>query len=421
MNYFWEIIICLILSAFFSGMEIAFLSANRLRIEIDKLHGLSFSKIISFFLKNPTHYIVTILIGNNLVLVIYGIMMSNLLKDPLSVYINNEFYLMTIQTIISTIFILFSAEFIPKLVFRIIPNFFLNYFIIFIYLFYVLFYPLTIVLIKTSHNIISKFTGKNQNQVNEKYIFQKVDIEQFIEESQPQKFDDIDTEHEIRIFQKALNFPNIKLRDCMVPRTELCAIDISSKIDELKQKFIETGFSKILVYEKNIDNIIGYISIKELFKHPKNIKNKIISAPIGPETMPAKKMLQTLLKEHKSLAIVVDEFGVTSGIVTIEDIMEEIFGEIEDEHDINETVEKVLSDNSFIFSGKLEINFLNEKYELNLPESQEYDTLAGYVLFKIGRVPNANESFDIDDYSFKILKTINKKLELIYLKKKDKE
>lgn len=414
-----QIVICLILSAFFSGMEIAFLSANRLRIELDRKQGLFSAKIISVFLKKPTEYIASIIIANNVVLVIYGLIMASILEPPLQRITDNDFYVLLLQTIISTLLILVTAEFIPKVIFRLLPNFFLSIFSVPVLLSYTLLYPVSKSIIGISHFLLRKFTKGNKNKVNDQYVFGKADLNYLFKESGQDGKKDIDTEHELRIFRNALDFSSVKLRDCMVPRTEVVALEDTSSIEMLRQKFIETGYSKILIYNQSIDNIIGYISSKELFKNPQSLKSRIISASIVPETMTANKLLHILLQDHKSLAVVVDEFGGTSGIVTIEDIMEEIFGEIEDEHDKNEIIDKKHSDGSYTLSGKLSIASINDTHSLQLPESDEYDTLAGYILQRLGRVPFTNETFEIDDFQFKILKTDNKRLDIIYLKKNE--
>ncbi len=412
------IILCLLLSAFFSGMEIAFLSANRLRIELDKMHGFISAKIISFFIQHPGKYLATILIGNNLVLVIYGIIIAKLLDPIISQYLYNEFLILVLQTLISTVIILIAAEFLPKIVFKALPNFFLKYFSVPVYFFYILFYPISEFIIRVTHKIMQRIG--NEFIREDKYIFGKVDLEHFITESGSDS-KDLDAPSEFKIFRRALDFSSVKLRDCMVPRTELAAVDISSTFAEIKQKFIETGYSKILVYSQNIDNIIGYLNIKDLFKQPHDWHSKIIKVSFVPETMLANKMLRELLREHKSLAVVVDEFGGTAGIVTIEDLIEEIFGEIEDEHDTPDQAEKVLSENSFVFSGKLTIDYLNEKYNLELPVSEEYDTLAGYIMYNIGRIPSLNETFTIDPYFFKVLKSNKNRIDIVYLKKLNEE
>lgn len=416
MNPVLSIFVCLILSAFFSGMEIAFISANRLIIELDRKQGLFSARIISIFTRKPAEFIATMLIANNIVLVIYGIIIAKKLEPFIFQFINHAFYVLIIQTIISTLIILLSAEFLPKVIFRLKPNFFLNYLSIPVFLFYIVLYPVTISVIWLSHNFLHWFVKKKNEKESDKYVFGKVDLDHLVQNIGKTRKHTLDTDQEIRIFQNALDFSNVKLRDCMVPRPDVVAVDSSCTVEELKAKFIDSGFSKILIYEGSIDNIIGYVNSKELFKNPRNIKSKIVRASIVPETMNANKLLRLLLQEHKSLAVVVDEFGGTSGIVTTEDIMEEIFGEIEDEHDTNEIVEKVLSEDSFIFSGKLQIDYLNENYKIEISESDEYDTLAGYILFNIGRIPILNEQVVIGKHRFKILKTIHKKLDLIYLK-----
>jgi CBS domain containing-hemolysin-like protein len=410
------IILCLVLSAFFSGMEIAFISANRLRIELDKKQGLFSSRIVSIFTNNPAQLIATLLIGNNAVLVIYGIKMAQVLEPLLFKFTIHEYYVLILQTIISTLFILLTAEFFPKAIFRISPNLYLNYLSFPVLIFYILFYPVTKLVMWISNLFLNRFVKNKFSTQNSLYVFGKVDLNYLVQNTGQRGRQTLDTEHEIRIFQNALDFSNVKIRECMVPRPEVVAIEDSCSMDDLRRKFIETGFSKLLVYSGNIDNIIGYISSKDLFKNPLNLKSKIIKAPIVPETMNANKLLHILLQERKSLAVVVDEFGGTSGIVTIEDIMEEIFGEIEDEHDTDELVEKELSENAYIFSGKLQIDYLNKKYNLKIIDSEEYETLAGFIFYHLGRIPAVNEQFYIGNYIFKILKLNNKRLELVYLK-----
>lgn len=413
---FVSIIVCLILSAFFSGMEIAFVSANRFRIELDKKQGLFYSNIINIFLKNPVQFIVTLLLGNNVVLVIYGIEMAKILEPLINIITTNEFNILIIQTIVSTFLILFTAEFLPKAVFRLMSNFFLNYLSIPVLIFFIILYPITYLIMLLSHLFLKRFVKKEDTKQSDMYVFGKVDLNYLMEDAKQSGNQLLDTEHEIRIFQNALDFSKVKLRECMVPRTEIVAVEDTFTIEELRNKFISTGFSKILIYRGNIDNIIGYVSSKDLFKKPLSMKSKIIKAPTVPETMYANKLLRTLLRERKSLAVVVDEFGGTSGIVTTEDIMEEIFGEIEDEHDIDKIDEKVLGENEYIFSGRLQIDYLNKKYNLKFADSEEYETLAGYIFSCIGRIPVLNEKFSIGNFTFKILKINNKSLELIHLK-----
>jgi CBS domain containing-hemolysin-like protein len=410
------ILTCLILSAFFSGVEIAFVSANRLRLEIDKKQGLFSSRIVNIFIQNPAQFIATMLIGNNVVLVIYGIVMAGILEPLLFQITPHTYSILILQTLISTLLILVTAEFLPKAIFRLIPNILLNVLSIPILIFYILLFPIARSIMWISRLFIRKLVDNKNNVINEMYVFGKVDLNHLFQDIKQKSKSELDTEHEIRIFQNALDFSNVKLRECMVPRTEIVAVEDDCSIEDLRKKFIETGFSKIVVFENSIDNIIGYISSKDLFKNPLSLKSKIIKAPIIPGTMNASRFLQILLQERKSLGIVVDEFGGTSGIVTIEDIMEEIFGEIEDEHDTVEIIEKVLPNKEFIFSGKIQIEHLNDKYKLLIPDSEEYETLAGFIIHNIGRLPVLNEEFNINHFSFKILKIDNKRIELLMLK-----
>jgi len=413
-----QLIICLVLSAFFSGMEIAFLSANRLRIELDRRQGDFSAYLISYFIRKPDHYLATILIGNNTVLVVYGLIMARMLGASLSLIVANPFVVLIVQTTLATLLILITAEFLPKMIFRLAPNFFLNYFTLPVFIIYVLLYPVVRFILWLSHLFIK---GKGNDLLShDKHIFGRIDLEHLVDE-QPNNRNDLDTPHEIRIFRNALDFSKIRLRDCMIPRTDLAAIADDVDIVTVREKFIETGFSKILVFHENIDNIIGYVNIKDLFQVSEHWQSKIIKAPFAPETMLASKMLRILLQEHKSLAIVVDEFGGTAGIVTIEDMMEEIFGEIQDEHDTDELVEKVLSETSFVLSGRIDIATLNEKYRLQIPVSDEYETLAGYIMQRIGKIPANNEFFRFDGFSVKILKTSQNRIDLVYLKKEEED
>jgi len=397
-------------------MEIAFLSANRLRIELDLKQGVFSAKIVKIFTRKPTHFIASMLLGNNIVLVIYGMVMASLLEPFIQRFVSHEYYVLAIQTVVSTLLILITAEFLPKTIFRLLPNTFLNALSIPVLLFYVIMYPFTTFVIWLSNIFLKRFVKSAKKGTDNIYVFSKTDLNHLVRNIKFQGKHQLDTDHEIRIFQNALDFSKIKVRDCMVQRTEIIAIEDTSTIEELTQKFIESGFSKILIYNETIDNIIGYVSSKDLFKNPTNINSHIIKAPIVPETMNANKLLKLLLQERKSLALVVDEFGGTSGIITTEDIMEEIFGEIEDEYDTNELIEKKLPDGGFVLSGKIEIEYLNSKYHLHIIESSEYDTLAGFVFHHLGRIPGLNEHFIIKPFKLKVLKIDNKRLDIIYVK-----
>lgn len=400
-------------SAFFSGMEIAFVSANKLRIELDRKQGGFASRIVQIFANNRSQYISTMLVGNNIALVVYGMLMASVLEPIIKVYTQSETVVLLAQTIISTLIILVTAEFLPKTLFRINPNKILNFFSLPVLLIYYLLFPISKFTIWISSFFLKLVFGVNINDEDEKTVFGKLDLDHIIDASQPDIETKEDIEHDIKLFQNALDFSKVKLRECVVPRTELIALEINSSIDKLKQKFIETGLSKILIYKETIDNIIGYVQSHDLFHNPKDINSMIKTLIIVPETMPANKLLNTFMKKQKSIALIVDEFGGTAGIVTIEDIMEEIFGEIEDEHDSVELQETKVNDNEYIFSGRLEIDYLNEKYNLEIPESDEYETIAGFILFHHERIPNEHDRITIKPFRFEILKVDNPRIELI--------
>ena len=316
-------------------------------------------------------------------------------------------------TIISTLIILFIAEFLPKTLFRLSPNTALKVFAIPVYLFYLILYPLTRFTIIISHLIIRMVTRAPVEEVAT--VFGKIDLDHLVSEVPLENIQQSETEHEIKIFQNALDFSNVKLRDCMVPRPEIVAVDEHCPLEELTLKFTESGLSKILVFRESTDNIIGYVTSKSLFRNPDELTPLIMNLPIVPETMPANKLMKLFIREHKSIAVVVDEFGGTSGIVTLEDLIEEIIGEIEDEHDVSELTEKQVSNNEYIFSGRLEIDYLNEKYQLGIPESDNYETLAGLILFYHESIPKINERISIEPFTFRILDVGETRIELIQL------
>lgn len=402
-------------SALFSGMEIAFVSANKLRIELDRKQGTISSKIVSIFTQNPGQYIATMLVGNNIALVVYGISMARILEPFISNYFDNEFTLVLLQTIISTIIILVTAEFLPKSIFRLHPNGFLNFFSLPMLFFYVIFYPISKIATWISLGFIKFVLRKEVKLGEERRIFGKIDLDHFVGEVQSSEGDESNHEHDIRMFQNALDFSEIKVRVCMIPRTDIEAIEVNSSIAELKEKFINTSYSRIPVYQGNIDNIIGYVNSKDLFKKPQSIKSKLLKIDFVPETMLANKLLTSFIKDQRSIAIVVDEFGGTAGLVTIEDIIEEIFGEIDDEHDFVEFVEKQLSANEYILSGRLEVGYLNEKYKLNIPESDEYDTLAGFVISQHQSIPKPQEVITLDNFRIKVAKMDRTRIDLLHL------
>jgi CBS domain containing-hemolysin-like protein len=415
MNNIIFILLSLLFSAFFSGMEIAFFSSNKLRLELDIKQGNLTSRVIAIFTSRPGDYIATMLVGNNIALVMYGILMAILLEPVISRYTQSESTILFIQTIISTLIILFTAEFLPKTLFRLSPNTALRVFAIPVLVFYVLLYPVTKLTIGISGFILHNFMRVPTNKKTHPDAFGKIDLDNLVNESNTEHDEQDEPEQEIKLFQNALDFSNVKLRDCMVPRTEIIAFDESVSIEELRSKFIETGLSKILIYRESTDNIIGYINSKELFKNPSDLTSMIMSLPIVPETMPANKLLQSFIKDHKSISVVVDEFGGTSGIVTMEDILEEIIGEIEDEHDTSELTEEKLNEQEYIFSARHEIDYLNEKFRLNIPESDDYETLAGLILFHYENIPKINDRINIEGFDIRILDVSETRIELIHL------
>lgn len=417
MNAIIVIVIAIIFSAFFSGMEIAFVSANRLRIELDRKQGAFGSRFVKLFLDNPGQYIATMLIGNNIALVVYGLFFSRLLTPVLIPVIESELAVLIINTVISTAVILFVAEFLPKTAFVITPNFFLKILSIPTLIFYFLFYPVSKVTLAVSNWFIRFFFGiKKNGRDQENLIFSKIDIDHFVNQGKQSTSEMEPLNHNIKIFQKALDFSNVKLRECMVPRTEIVAIETKSPLSELKERFAETGHSRILVYYNTIDNIIGYFELKDIFKDPPDIASCVRKVAIVPETMTANKLLQLFFAEKKNVALVVDEFGGTSGMVTIEDILEEIVGDIEDEHDYYELTEKKISNNEYILSGRLEIDYLNESYDLGLPEMDDYETLAGMIMYYHGSIPGNNDIIRIRNIVCRIIKGTPTRIELVNLK-----
>jgi len=417
MNNWLVILIAVLVSAFFAGMEIAFVSSNKLRIELDHKQGVFGSGIIKIFTANPGQYIATMLIGNNIGIVIYGLIISKMLSPLIHSFAGSDVVTLILQTIVSTAIILFVAEFLPKTVFLINPNFFLKALSLPTIFFFFLFYPISKFTFVVSNYFIRIFTGiKESESSREDVVFSKVDLDHFVNLSKKRNEEVEADHHNIRIFQNALDFSNVKLRECMVPRTEIDAIEINSSIEQLREKFIETRHSRILIFEGTIDHITGYFELKDLYKNPSDIKSGIKKITIVPESMQANKLLKLFAGEKKNVALVVDEFGGTSGMVTIEDVLEEIVGDIEDEHDINALAEKKISNNEYILSGRLEIDYLNDKYHLNLPEQDDYETLAGMILFYHGSIPGNNDIIRIENIVIKVLRASTTRLELVNLK-----
>lgn len=409
------ILITMVLSAFFSGMEIAFVSSNRMLAQMDKEKmGIS-KRFLSLFFNNPNSFVSTMLVGNNIVLVVYGILIARLFDQTIFAGMDVAFTVPA-DTVLSTLIILFTGEFLPKTLFQSNPNRLMQVFAFPAYLFYVILWPISRFATFLSGLILRLF----RVHIPKDAIsggFSKVDLDYLIQSSIDNARSNEEIENEVKIFHNALDFPDTKVRDCMVPRTEINSVDINTcTLDELRQKFIESGNSKIIVYTEDIDHIKGYIHSSELFKNPSSWKDGIRSMPFVPETMPAQKLMQILLQQKKSLGVVVDEFGGTSGIVSLEDIVEEIFGEIEDEHDSLKYVAKQTNEDEYLLSARLEIDKVNEMFSLDLPESEEYMTLGGLILNAYRSFPKLNEIVKIGKFEFKIIKIATAKIELVQLK-----
>jgi putative hemolysin len=414
------IILCLILSAFFSGMEIAFISSNKIYLEIEKKQGNFLSKILTKLTEKPSKFIAAMLIGNNIALVVYGFLMGELLMNWIDSfqYHFSDLANLFIQTFLSTMVVLVTAEFLPKVFFQIYANTLIKFFAVPAYVFYILFYLISSFFIWVSDFILKRFFGSDGDQVQ--LYFSKIELGNYIVEQMSTVDDDDDVDSEIQMFQNALEFSGVKARDVMSPRTEIVAIDLFDSIAELKELFIETGYSKIVVYENSLDEIVGYVHSYDLFKKPKNIKAIVISVEFVPETIYIKDVMNLLTKKRKSVAVVLDEYGGTSGIVTIEDIVEELFGEIEDEHDSDEElIEKELGDYTYIFSARFDVEYLNQTYKLNIPESDSYGTLGGFIVDFTNDIPLKGEMITIGSYHFVIEEATNKKIELVKMSVKE--
>jgi len=394
-------IISLLFSAFFSGVEIAFISANKLQLELDRNTGKFPSKIISYFTKNESDFITTMLVGNNIALVVYGVVATQILTELFSDYFNSALILLLVQTFITTMIVLITAEFLPKAIFRIFPNQILKVFSLPIWLFFVMFRPLALLMLNLA-NLILKYV-LNQKISNDKQVFGKTDLDDFLSNVKSAEGVE-DTRVEVEMLQNALDLTDKKVRECMVPRTDIIAMDVLSTIDDVKEKFIDTKLSKLLIYKGTIDRVIGYVHSSDLFKNPKNVKSVLLPISFVPESMLAMDMLNQFIENNKGVALVVDEFGGTSGMITIEDVTEEIVGEIVDEHDIEELTDEQLSENSYRLLAKIDVEMVNKKYSLELPESDEYETIAGLLLHHFEEIPTINDVIKLEEYQFTIIK-----------------
>lgn len=404
----------LLLSAYFSGMEIAFVSSNKLMVEMERKQGTMRARVLSKLLHSPSRFIATMLVGNNLALVIYGIFMAAVLEPLVQLYFVNELTFLLIQTILSTLLILIVAEFLPKSLFSHRANEALNTFTWPTWVFFYLMYPISSLVMGFSNGILRLFFGVKPDE--QPTVFKRVDLDHFLRERTEDNTDLDQVDTEVQYLQNALDFDKVKVRDCLIPRTEIVALDVSDEVEALRDKFYETGLGKILIYRGSIDEIIGYVHSFELFKKPKSIRNILLPVPIVPETMPARELLNMLLSEHKSLAVVVDEFGGTAGLVTVEDVIEEIFGDIEDEHDSEERVEEILAEDKYRFSARLEIDYINTTYKLDLPEGDDYETLGGLVVKVHESIPEVGERIVYEHFTFTIVRSTSRRIEEVILK-----
>ncbi len=408
------IILCLILAALFSGMEIAFVSSNKIYLEIEKKQQNFLSKILTKLTEKPSKFIASMLIGNTIVLVVYGFFMGELLMNWITKMGFNFTNLsnVLIQTTLSTFVVLITSEFIPKVFFQIYANTFIKFFALPAYFFYLLFYFISTFILWISDFVLRRFFKTEGDQIP--LFFSKIELGNYITEQMSSVEDHENMDSEIQIFQNALEFSGVKARDIMTPRTEISAVEIHDSVTDLKNRFIETGYSKILVYQNSLDDILGYVHSFELFKKPKSIKSVLISIEFVPETIYIKDVLELLTKKRKSIAIVLDEYGGTSGMITIEDIVEELFGEIEDEHDsIEELIEKRLEEEVYLFSARLDVEYLNQTYKLQIPESDSYGTLGGYIVNYTKEIPLKGDQITIDKIRFTIEEATNNKIELV--------
>ncbi len=404
----------MVLSAFFSGMEIAFVSSNRLLIEMEKEKNGLAQKCLTVFYNNPNGFVSTMLVGNNIVLVVYGILFAQLF-DATLFHPYEPATRVVLDTILSTLIVLFTGEFLPKTLFKSNPNRLLTFFAPLAYIFFIVLWPISRFTTFIAR-VLLRLLGVKIDEKENDGTFTKVDLDYLVQSSIDNAENEDDIEDEVKIFQNALDFQDTKVRDCMVPRTEINAIEEHCSLEELQLMFIESGNSKIIVYEGDIDHIKGYIHSSEMFRAPKNWRDHIRRMPFVPETMAAQKLMQVFLQQKKSLGVVVDEFGGTSGIVSLEDIVEEIFGDIEDEHDNLKYVAKQTSDNEYVLSARLEIDKVNEMFDLELPESDDYMTIGGLILHVYQSFPKLNEIITIGQYEFKIIKSTMTKIELVKLK-----
>ena len=411
-------LVSLFFSALFSGLEIAFVSADRLRFEMDAERRTFSSRLLGRFFRNPNLYLSTMLVGNNIALVLYSTMMAHLIEMLLPAgLISNSFLLIVLETFVSTAIVIVVGEFVPKTLFRSNPNGKLNFFAFPLYLIYIILYPISAFTTWLS-KILLRMMGVRIDKERTAKAFSKVDLDYFVQSGLNGSQADDQPDSEVQIFQNVLDFSNVKIRDCMVPRNEICAVEKGVSWNDLRERFIETGYSKILIYEEDMDHIIGYIHSSELFRYKDDWREHIQTMPFVPETLAAQKLMKQLLARKKSIAVVVDEFGGTAGIVSLEDIIEEILGEIEDEHDVMNLIAQK-TDDGYLLSGRMEIDRVNRMFGLDIPESDEYMTIGGLILSKAKGFPKVNEKIEIGPYVLRILKKGETKIELVELTEKE--
>ncbi|CAL2057042.1 hemolysin family protein [Tenacibaculum sp. 190524A05c] len=416
------IFISILFSAFFSGMEIAFISSNRLYLELEKKKGDFISKILTKITEKSSRFITTMLVGNNIALVVYSYFMGELLMTWFQNFLPSNYFILNYlledlqlltQTLISTVVILVTAEFLPKALFRIYANEAVKIFAIPAYIFFLLFYVLSSFISSISDFFLRVFFKTKGDEVQTE--FSKEELGNYITEQLETNNEDEEMDSEIQIFQNALEFHKVKAREIMVPRIEITAVELHETVSNLKKAFIESGFSKIIVYKNSLDDIIGYVNSYELFKRPRTIKSILLPVEIVPESMIINDVLNVLMKKRKSIALVVDEYGGTSGIITVEDIVEELFGEIEDEHDNLELLEEKITDIEFNFSARLEVDYINEEYNLSIPKEEAYETLGGFIINHTESIPEQNEEIEIDNFRIKITKVSSTKIDTVHL------
>ena len=411
--------VMLLLSAFFSGSEMAFLASNKLLIEIGRQKHPRVTSIIDIFNSNPSLLIATILVGNNVTMVIYGLVFSDTVGPVLSNYISSPTLTLLAQTIISTIIIIVTAEFLPKSLIQINPSTMLYVVAVPLFFFYIIFYPMSVVMQKASSFVIKYILRTKSEEQPQSLLPGRVDFDNLVSMQAEKNPDDSEVGLEAKLMRNALDFSKIKVRDCYIPRTDMVAININESVDHLHKKFVSSGYSKILVFNGSIDNIVGYVHVSEMFKGSKSIRSMMSPIAVVPETMRANLLLKQFTSQHKSIAIVVDEFGGTSGLITLEDVLEEIFGEINDEHDDDDLIDERLDDETYVFSGRMEVDDINEKYGVHLPTSDDYDTLAGLILSETQSIPREGDVVEVDRFEFKVLQAGHTTVDKIQMRVKD--